>query len=105
MHYIGETVLVAYSTVKGAGYVREGDEIDPVSKDTAVVLKTLGKGGKGRGRPKSGKNGGSTGPITRFRVKGKEIGKMSMEDAKVFGRLVEMGVVVIRGTVSMLFVS
>ncbi|TPX58926.1 hypothetical protein SpCBS45565_g07864 [Spizellomyces sp. 'palustris'] len=106
--FVGETILVAYSTLKGPNHLRDGDEMDLLnSNKTISVPKRSGLGARGRGRPKraftisskSDVHVGSVGPITRLSVRGKEFGKMRMEDARWLGRLVELGIVQVQGTI------
>ncbi|KAJ3154074.1 DNA helicase rad5 [Geranomyces michiganensis] len=93
-HYVGDIVIVALSMVRGCGYVQDGDEIDLVQKIVpAASTQTHKKSGRGFGKA------ASKSPITRFSVRGKEIAKMNKEDAKILGKLVELGVIALKGTV------
>ncbi|KAJ3170412.1 DNA helicase rad5 [Geranomyces variabilis] len=94
-HYVGDIVIVALSMVRGGGYAKDGDEIDTVQQSTnaAAISKQKPKGGR------VGAKAAKAGPITRFSVRGKEIAKMNRDDAKILGKLVELGVIAIKGTV------
>ncbi|KAJ3145249.1 DNA helicase rad5 [Geranomyces variabilis] len=94
-HYVGDIVIVALSMVRGGGYAKDGDEIDTVQQSThaASTSKQKAKGGR------VGAKAAKAGPITRFSVRGKEIAKMNRDDAKILGKLVELGVIAIQGTI------
>ncbi|KAI8819951.1 SNF2 family N-terminal domain-containing protein [Fimicolochytrium jonesii] len=92
LKYAGDVILVALATIRGPNQLRDGDEIETIDHKTVYSAQPTSKR-----YPRASKT--PRGPITRIRAGGKEVAKMSKDDAKVLGKLVEMDVIVIRGTV------
>ncbi|KAJ3021634.1 DNA helicase rad5 [Thoreauomyces humboldtii] len=89
--YVGECILVALATVRGTGAIRDGMQIDPVTKLRAPIpLKTSSKKG---GRKLKVKDS-----ITRLCVAGREIAKLATTE-DYLGKLIDQNVIMLRGSV------